>query len=71
MHATELAVLVCRGPENCFMECDASKNLYGMEYFVREPQARPLQMTLQVFQDNLLQWTTKSLFLKACPLPCI
>ena len=59
-----LDVLWCMGNENCFMECDAAKNVWGSEYHVREPAVKALQMTFSGFASCLAQWTAKNVFLR-------
>lgn len=52
------------GKKNRFILGDLSKNIYGTNYHVREPETRAMSLTMPDFQECFTKWTTERVFLK-------
>eukprot|EP00873_Tetraselmis_striata_P002029 jgi/Tetstr1/422293/TSEL_013137.t1 len=57
-----LEVLCSEGKVNRFMSADDSKNIYGNQYHVREPETRKLKMGFKEFADCVRLWQEDTLF---------
>ncbi|KAK9814645.1 hypothetical protein WJX72_009229 [[Myrmecia] bisecta] len=57
-------ILCSKGTRHAFLEYDASKNIYGSEYHVREPETQRLEMGFWEFAQCARNWTTRKVFFK-------
>lgn len=52
------------------MSADDSKNIYGNQYHVREPETRKLKMGFKEFADCVRLWQEDTLFVSVKTPPC-
>ncbi len=57
--------LVCPSDKHRFIECDESKNIFGSDYYVKEPETQSLDCTFSEFVQCARAWKHKSIYFES------
>jgi len=56
---------VCPSDKHRFIECDESKNIFGSDYYIREPETQSLDCTFYEFVQCARAWKDKSIYFES------